>query len=157
MAAAAMLMRQFDLFPLGGEALALGGWRLAAGVSGNFLLGAISTLGVGFYAPCMTMVSLLGMNPVGAFPIMMGSSAFLMPVASLRFVWSRAYLAPVAAGLALGGLAGVPLAAFAVRSLSLTALRWLVIVAVLYAAVLMLRSALARRSGERTAVVADSE
>jgi uncharacterized membrane protein YfcA len=80
-----------------------------------------------------------------------------MPVASLRFVWSRAYLAPVAAGLALGGLVGVPLAAFAVRSLSLAALRWLVIVAVLYAAVLMLRSALARRSGERTAVVADSE
>ena len=154
-AAAAMLMRQFDLFPVGGEALGLDGWRLAVGVTGNFIFGAISTLGIGFYAPCMTMVSLLGMNPVAAFPIMMGSSAFLMPVASMRFVWSRAYFAPVAAGLALGGLAAVPLAAFAVKSLPLTALRWLVIVAVLYAAVLMLRSALASGDQRGVGVTAD--
>ena len=143
-AAAAMLMRQFDLFPLGGVSLQLRGWRLAAGMSGNFLFGAISTLGIGFDAPCMTMVSLLGMNPVAAFPIMMGSSAFLMPVASVRFVWSRAYAVPVAVGLTLGGLLGVPLAAFVVGSLPLTALRWLVIVVVLYAAVLMMRSAKVR-------------
>lgn len=153
-AAVAMLMRQFALFPLGGESLQLRGWRLAAGMSGNFVFGAVSTLGIGFYAPCMTLVSLLGMNPVAAFPIMMGSAAFLMPVASIRFVWSRAYFARAAAGLAIGGLFGVPLAAFVVKSLPLTALRWLVIVIVLYAAVLMLRSALAgalflRASGDQ--------
>ena len=140
-AATAMLMSQFHLFPAGGEALQLDGWRLAVGITGNFLFGAISTLGIGFYAPCMTLVSLLGMNPAAAFPIMMGSGAFLMPVASARFVWSRVYYVPVAIGLAAGGLLGVPLAAFAVKSLPLTTLRWLVIVAVLYAAVLMLRSA----------------
>ena len=44
------------------------------------------TIGIGLYAPCMIMVSLLGMNPIAAFPIMMGSCAFLMPVASLRFI-----------------------------------------------------------------------
>ncbi len=140
-AAIAMLMRQFDLFPLGGESLELRGWRLAAGMTGNFLFAAISTIGIGFYAPCMTMVSLLGMNPIAAFPIMMGSGAFLMPVASARFVWRNAYAVPVAVGLALGGLAAVPIAAFAVGSLPLTALRWLVIVVVVYAAALMLRSA----------------
>jgi uncharacterized membrane protein YfcA len=144
-AAAAFLMRQFDLFPVGGDALSLGGWRLAVGMAGNFAIAAISTLGVGFYAPCMTLVSLLGMNPAAAFPIMMGSGAFLMPLASIRFVWSRAYAAPVAAGLALGGLFGVPLAALVVKSLPLSGLRWLVIVVVLYAAVLMLRSAFAEK------------
>jgi uncharacterized membrane protein YfcA len=138
----AMLMRQLDLFPQGGSGLGLEGWRLAAGVAGNFLFGAISTLGIGFYAPCMTMVSLLGMSPAAAFPIMMGSSAFLMPTASARFIRSGAYLAPVALGLTLGGLAGVPLAAFVVKSMPLTTLRWLVIVVVLYAAVVMLRSAM---------------
>ena len=138
---AAMLMRQFDLFPAGGDSLQLRGWRLALGMAGNLLFGAISTLGIGFYAPCMTMVSLLGMNPAAAFPIMMGSGACLMPAASVRFVWSKAYAVPVAIGLTLGGLLGVPLAAFVVGSLPLTALRWLVIVVVLYAAVLMLRSA----------------
>lgn len=143
-AAIAMLARQFDLFPLGGSSLQLCGWRLAAGIIGNFLFGAISTIGIGFYAPCMTMVSLLGMNPIAAFPIMMGSGAFLMPVASARFVWSKAYAVPVAVGLAVGGLAAVPIAAFVVGSLPLTALRWLVIVVVLCAAVLMLRSARAQ-------------
>ena len=139
-AAAVLLMRQFELFPAGGEALGLTGWKLLAAVAGNIVFGAVSTLGIGFYAPCMTMVSLLGMNPAAAFPIMMGSSAFLMPVASTQFVKRKAYSAPVALGLALGGLAGVPLAAFVVKSLPLGGLRWLVIAVVLYAAVLMLRS-----------------
>ena len=140
-AATAMLMSQLNLFPVGGEALQLSGWRLGLGMAGNFLFAAISTLGIGFYAPCMTLVSLLGMNPVAAFPIMMGSGAFLMPVASARFVWSKVYFVPAAIGLAVGGLLGVPVAAFVVKSLPLTALRWLVIIAVTYAAVLMLRSA----------------
>ena len=39
------------------------------------------TLGIGLYAPCMILVSLLGMDPRAAFPIMMGSCALLMPVA----------------------------------------------------------------------------
>ena len=67
--------------PAGGEALALEGAWLAFAVACNFLLGALMTLGVGLYAPCLILVSLLGMNPIAAFPIMMGSCAFLMPVA----------------------------------------------------------------------------
>lgn len=142
MAAVALTMSQIGLFPSGGSAVGLHGWRLITGIAGNFLFGAISTLGIGFYAPCMTLVSLLGMSPAVAFPIMMGSSAFLMPVASARFAWRKAYFIPVAAGLAAGGLLGVPLAAFVVKSLPLTALRYLVIIVVLYAAVLMIRSSL---------------
>ncbi len=139
-AVVAMLARQLDLFPAGGDALALTGWRMATGMAGIFTISAISTLGIGFYAPCMTLVSLLGMNPAAAFPIMMGSGAFLMPVASARFLLAKSYWAPVAAGLTIGGLAAVPLAAFVVKSLPLTTLRWLVILVVLYAAVLMLKS-----------------
>lgn len=141
LAAVAMFMSQMELFPIGGNSLQLEGWRLPVGMAGNLLFGAVSTLGVGFYAPCMTLVSLLGMNPAAAFPIMMGSSAFLMPVASVRFFQSQAYSGTVAVGLAVGGLLGVPLAAFVVKSLPLFAIRWLVIIVVLYAAILMLRSA----------------
>ena len=53
---------------------------------GNFVLGSLMTLGIGLYAPCMIMVSLLGMHPLAAFPIMMGSCAFLMPIAAVRFL-----------------------------------------------------------------------
>lgn len=136
-----LLMRQFDLFPAGGDALGLTGYKLLFAVFANAVFGAISTLGIGFYAPCMTLVGLLGMNPAAAFPIMMGSAAFLMPVASSRFVLRNAYSPQVALGLTLGGLVGVTAAAFIVKSIPLTALRWLVMVVVLYAAVAMLRSA----------------
>ena len=143
---AVLLMRQFDLFPAGGDALGLTGIKLITAVVLNTIFAAISTLGIGFYAPCMTLVGLLGMNPTAAFPIMMGSSAFLMPVASSRFVLSGAYSQAVALGLAIGGLFGVPLAAFVVKSMPLTAARWLVMIVILYAAVMMLRSAYTEKS-----------
>jgi hypothetical protein len=94
----------------GGEALSLSGTRLILGVTGNFVLGALMTLGVGLYAPCMVLVSILGMNPTAAFPIMMGSCAFLMPVASIQFVRRNAYNLRAAIGLALGGPLAVLLA-----------------------------------------------
>ena len=93
----------------------------------NFVLGALMTLGVGLYAPCLILVSLLGMNPIAAFPIMMGSCAFLMPVAGLRFIAAQRYDARAALGLALGGIPGVLIAAFIVKQLPLLWLRWLVV------------------------------
>jgi len=151
-AAGLFVMTNLGLLPGGGEALSLEGWRFAAGLAGNFVLGALMTLGIGLYAPCMILVSLLGMNPIAAFPIMMGSCAFLMPVGSLRFIEKGSYAPRPALGLALGGIPGVLIAAFIVKSLPVTALRWLVVAVVLYAALAMLRSARAEgRPGEVTA------
>jgi uncharacterized membrane protein YfcA len=97
----------------------------------------------------MVLISLLGMNATTAFPIMMGSCAFLMPVGSLKFIKERAYSLRVALGLALGGIPGVIVAATIVKSLNLTTVRWLVIVVVLYTAVTMLYSAFTSpRTGE---------
>jgi uncharacterized membrane protein YfcA len=129
------------ILPLGGDALGVRGTLLVAAITGNFLLGALMTLGIGLYAPCMILVSLLGMNPTAAFPIMMGSCAFLMPVGSLRFIRERAYSLRNALGLAIGGLPGVLIAAYIVKSLNLNTVRWLVIVVVLYTAITMLLSA----------------
>jgi uncharacterized membrane protein YfcA len=56
-------------------------------------------------------------------------------------------------GLGLGGLPGVLIAALIVKSLPLTAMRWLVVVAVLYAAFNMLRSALERRQAPSAPVL----
>jgi uncharacterized membrane protein YfcA len=119
----------------------LDGIRLALGMAGNFMLGALMTLGIGLYAPCMILVGLLGMNAAAAFPIMMGSCAFLMPVASVRFVQKQAYAIRPALGLAVGGIPGVLCAAFIVTSLDIYYVRWLVVGVVVIAAVMMLRSA----------------
>jgi uncharacterized membrane protein YfcA len=130
-----------QVLPLGGDALGVRGTLLVVAVTGNFLLGALMTLGIGLYAPCMILISLLGMNPTTAFPIMMGSCAFLMPVGSLRFIRERSYSLRSAVGLAIGGVPGVLIAAYIVKSLPLGTVRWLVIVVVLYTAVTMLMSA----------------
>jgi uncharacterized membrane protein YfcA len=140
-AATFMLMKQLSLFPEGSAEIGVHGVRLAIAIGGNFLLGALMTLGIGLYAPCMILVSLLGMSERTAFPIMMGSCAFLMPVGSLRFMRERCYSLPSALGLALGGIPGVLIAAYIVKSLDLSTVRWLVIVVVLYTAATMLLSA----------------
>jgi uncharacterized membrane protein YfcA len=127
--------------PGGGHAIGLTGGRLAVAVAVNFVLGGLMTLGVGLYAPCLILVSLLGMNPLAAFPIMMASSAFVMPIGGVRFIRSERYSARAALGLAIGGVPGVIIAAYVVKSLPIVWLRWLVVIVVLYAAVLMLSSA----------------
>jgi uncharacterized membrane protein YfcA len=152
-AAGLMLMTQLGAVPLGGEAVGLSGARLAVAVGVNFILGALMTLGIGLYAPCMILVSLLGMSPKVAFPIMMGSCAFLMPVGSMRFIRQDAYALRPAVGLAVGGVPGVLLAAFIVKSLPLGAVRWLVIAVVVYTAVTMLRSAWSRPSPASTITI----
>jgi uncharacterized membrane protein YfcA len=141
-AAALMLMTQLNLFPGGGDALGVRGTKLAIGVGVNFVLGALMSLGIGLYAPCMILISLLGMNPTAAFPIMMGSCAFLMPVGSLRFIREQSYSFRAALGLAIGGIPGVLLAAFIVTSLPVYWVRWLVIVVVIYTSVTMLAAGL---------------
>ncbi|HXW16651.1 MAG TPA: sulfite exporter TauE/SafE family protein [Candidatus Acidoferrales bacterium] len=140
-AALLMLASQLNLFPIGSDAEGLTGARLVVGTLGNFILGALMTLGIGLYAPCMILVSLLGMSPKAAFPIMMGSCAFLMPVGSVQFIRTKKYHLSASIGLALGGIPAVFLAAFLVKSLPLSAIRWLVVVVVLYTAGMMLRSA----------------
>jgi uncharacterized membrane protein YfcA len=140
-AAVLMTMTALDRFPGGGEALSLTGGKLALACGINFVLGALMTLGIGAYAPIMIMVSLLGMNPTAAFPIMMGSCAFLMPVGSAQFIRKGKYDLRAAIGLAIGGIPGVLLAAYIVRSLPLVAVRWLVVVVVVYTAVMLLRAA----------------
>ncbi len=146
-AALLFLVSLLGLMPAGGTAEGLAGAKLAFAIGVSFLLGALMMLGVGLYAPCLILVSLLGMSPLVAFPIMMGSCAFLMPVGGARFVASGRYNRRAALGLALGGLPAVLIAAYLVKSLPLDWLRWLVIVVVMYAALSMLWSA---RRGEAT-------
>jgi uncharacterized membrane protein YfcA len=119
--------------PGGGTAMSLVGWKFGLAVGINFVLGALMSVGIGLYAPCM--------HPLAAFPIMMGSCALLQPVASLRFFQSGRFAWGPSLGLVFGGLIGVFIAAYIVKSLPLIALRWLVIVVIAYAAFAMLRSA----------------
>jgi uncharacterized membrane protein YfcA len=144
-AASLTLMTIFNKQAGGGEALALTGTLLAIGIIGNFMLGSLMSLGIGLYGPCLIMISLLGMNPKAAFPIMMGSCAFLMPAGSTRFILKERYNLRAALGLALGGIPAVLIAAYLVKSLDLFYVRWLVVIVVIYTAGMLLRSAWVER------------
>jgi uncharacterized membrane protein YfcA len=140
-AALLFVAKNLHWMPSGGDTLGLYGVTLAVAISVSFILGAIMMVGIGFFAPCMILVSLLGMNPLAAFPIMMGACAFLMPVGGASFIRSGRYDFRTALGLTLGGIPGVLVAAYVVKSLPLIWLRWLVVFVVLYAATLMMASA----------------
>lgn len=140
-AAVFFAMKNLGAFPQGGSAYGLSGWAFGLAVGVNFILGALMCIGIGNYAPSVIMLSLLGMHPLAAFPIMMGSDGILQPVASLNFFRSGRFAQGPALGLVLGGAVGVLVAFFIVKQLPLTAMRWLVIVVVSYAALSMLRSA----------------
>lgn len=140
-AAGLYALTNLGLMPGGGEALGLSGPAFWIAVAAHLVLGALMTFGIGLYAPSLILLSLLGLNPIAAFPIMMGACAFLMPVAGLNFIRSERIDLRVVLGLALGGIPAVLLAAFVVKSLPLEALRWGVVVVVLYAAAVLLWSA----------------
>ncbi|MBO0861883.1 MAG: sulfite exporter TauE/SafE family protein [Chloracidobacterium sp.] len=149
-AAALLLMKIFNKQAEPGFDLGMHGVRLWIGVIGNFVLGALMSLGIGLYGPCLIMISLLGMSPKAAFPIMMGSCAFLMPVGSKQFIRNGSYNLQAALGLALGGIPAVLIAAYIVKELNLYYVMWLVVAVVVYTALSMLRSAMAERQSPLT-------
>jgi len=148
--AAIMLADRLRWLPVGGEAIGLAGWKLAVAVTVSFVFGALQTIGVGFYAPCMATIFALGMHPKTAFPIMMTSTAMLMAAGSARFVKEKAYDPKAAVALTLFGVLGVCLAAYVVKSLPLDAMRWVVLAVVIYTSTMMFRSARARGAGPTT-------
>ncbi len=126
-AAAVFAMSNLGVLPAGGTALGLSGWRFGFAVGANFVFGALMSVGIGIYAPCMIMLALLGVHPLAAFPIMMGSCGLVQPVASLRFFHIRAFcIGAGARTYARRRSPGVLIAAFVVKQLPLVALRWLV-------------------------------
>lgn len=136
-----------NLMPLGGVAIGLTGWKLAFAIAMSFIFGALQTIGIGFYAPCMALVFALGMHPLTAFPIMMTATAMLMVAGGSRFIKENAYDRKTSIALSIAGLIGVVLAAYVVKSLPLNILKWGVCIVVSYTSIWMFRSGLKKEHG----------
>jgi uncharacterized membrane protein YfcA len=149
-------MTNLGVLPHSGTAMGLDGWRFAVAVAMNFVLGALMCIGIGNYAPSMALLAVLGMHPIAAYPIMIGSDGVLIPVAALRFLRSGRFSPQAALGLTLGGVAGALLAFPLVNSLGthLTLMRWAVIGVISFAALSMLRSATQRHEARMGAEAA---
>ena len=123
----------------GNEAVALTGIKLIIGIVGNFILGALMMAGVGLYAPCMAMVYMLGLSPLVAFPIMMGSCAGLMAIGSPEFIKAGNYSRIGSVAITIGGVIGVTIAYTLVKSMPLAVLTWVIIGVVIVTGISMIR------------------
>jgi uncharacterized membrane protein YfcA len=137
-----MIFGLFGWFPVGGSALAFTPRAFALALVVNFMLGALLTLGIGNYGPSLVVFSLLGMDVTAAFPIMMGSGAFVATIAGVRFIGAGRFDRRMAFALTVGGIPGVAAAVWLVKALPLDALRVLVLVVVAYTSFTLLRSGL---------------
>lgn len=140
-----MLSGLLNIMPVGGTSTSLTGVKLIVGLIGNFMLGALMCIGIGNYAPCMALVFALGMSPKVAFPIMMGSCAFLEPVAAIKFIKEGAYHRKASLATNLFGIIGVLIAAYIVKELPLTMLKWVVVIVIVFTSIIMFRSAMKKK------------
>ncbi|MGN1165002.1 MAG: TSUP family transporter [Lachnospiraceae bacterium] len=138
-----MVCKLLGVGPFGivGTATGLTGIKLIIGVIANFVLGALMIVGLGLYAPCMALVLLLGMSADVAFPIMMGSCAFLMPSAGIKFVKEGKYNRATSLVLTITGVIGVLVACFIITSLPLTVLTWIVTAVMVICAIIFFKDA----------------
>lgn len=143
-----IILGQLNLMPSGGNAMALENTKLILGIVGNFILGALMTVGIGLYAPCMAMVALLGMNPQAAFPIMMGACAFIGPIASYKFIKEGAYKRDISVGITLGGVVGSMVALLFVTNIPTYWLKWIVAGVVVYTGATMLKQGMNKKNKE---------
>ena len=142
LAAAFFTLANLKLMPVGGTATGLPPGLMAVTIAAHFVLGILINFGVGNYAPTLAMLSLFGMDPRLAFPIMASAGAFCIAGASFRLVRREAELdLRVVLGMAVGAIPAVLIAAFAVREMPLEWLRWLVVAVVTYAAITLLYAA----------------
>jgi uncharacterized membrane protein YfcA len=140
-------LSNLDLMPAGGTATTLAQPYFLIAVAAHLLFGILMSFGVGNYAPTLAMLSLFGMDPRLAFPIMACAASFAGCTSATRVIRDKRIDLRIAVGLTLGAIPAVLIAAFVVRDLPLTMLRWLVTAVVTYAGVSLLIAA-ARRPDE---------
>lgn len=154
LAACFYTLSNLELMPVGGTANGLPPILTVIVIIANFAFGILVNFGVGNYAPTLAMLSLMGMDPRLSFPIMAGAAGLAGSAASTRYVLARRIDLRIATGIAIGGIPAVLIAAFLVKSMPIEWLRWMVCGIVLYAGIVMLRSALAsRRKGVTDEIV----
>jgi uncharacterized membrane protein YfcA len=127
--------------PAGGTAASLPPLLAVVAIAANFIFGILLSFGFGNYAPTLAMLSLMGMDPRLAFPIMAAGAGFSGIAAGVQCVRKVKLDWRVVLGLTIGAIPSVLIAAFIVKEMDLVTLRWLVVLVVTYAGLTLLYTA----------------
>ena len=139
------ILTNLGAMPAGGSATSLPLTFSIVTIAAHFVFGVLLSFGVGNYAPTLAMLSLMGMDPRLAFPIMAAAAGFAGTTAAARCIRTVNLDLRLVLGLTIGAIPAVLVAAFIVKEMPLTMLRWLVAVVVTYAGITLLVTA-ARRA-----------
>lgn len=120
----------------------LHGWWLILGIVFNFGIGVLMTMGLGNYAPELIFFSLMGVNPAVAFPVMMLDAALIMPTTALNVIKMDRVSWRGFAGVAIGGVLGVIVAAKFFTSMDVDLLNKLIVVVALWTIFGLLRDSM---------------
>lgn len=131
-AAGLILAGKMGVYPAGGEATSLSGFKLALLGGLSLIYGALNNIGIGSYALTMATIYALGLDPSIAFPIMMGACTLSIPVGSIQFVKLDSYSRKITLFSAIFGVIGVLVAAFFVTGLNTNMLQWIVLGVIFY-------------------------
>ena len=134
-------LANLGMMPTGGSANSLPPTLAIVAIAANFAFGILLSFGVGNYAPTLAMLSLMGMDPRLAFPIMAAGAGFSGVAAGVQCVRKVDLDWRVVIGLTIGAIPSVLIAAFIVKEMPLTMLRWLVVIVVTYAGLSLLYTA----------------
>lgn len=127
-----MALRMLASLSLDAGTIGFTGIALVIAVLASLVIGSLTSLGIGNYAPTMAVTYMLGMNTKAVFPIMAASASLILPAAALRFYRSGRFNRRAALGFAIGGIPGVFVAAFLVKDLPLSVVKWIVVGVLLY-------------------------
>ena len=150
-------MTNLQLFPAGGLASSLSLELTVTAIAANFIFGILLNFGIGHYAPNLVMLSLMGLDPKLAFPIMATGGAVTIAGAGTRHVLIGQVDLRIAVGVAIGGVPAVCIAAFVVKDMPLELMRWLVTAVVLYASAVMFHAAWSGHRASREELLAAGE
>lgn len=139
-ASAIIIAGQFQLIPSDGSLTELPTGKLILAAVLMFVYGALNNVGIGSYALTMATVYALGMNPVAAFPIMMGACAVSVPLGASEFVRLDSYNRRLTLIMSLSGVIGVLCAVYLVTSLPTYWIKWVVVTVLVYTAITMFAS-----------------
>lgn len=144
-----LVCHQWQLLPVGGDLIALNGWRLVVGFFAMTVCGALTSVGIGLFAMVQGVLFLLNVSPAVAFPIMTTAGAMQQPLTTLMFLQQKKIPLKKTLLLSLGGCLGVLLVLPVFRYLTASWLHSLLIVILIYNALTIGRAYLRDRSLRR--------
>ncbi|AIT09360.1 hypothetical protein LO80_04840 [Candidatus Francisella endociliophora] len=135
-----LIGKLMHILPIGGDLLALKGWKLWIGFIGMFVSGFLVSFGVGLFALVQTVLFLLGMSPIVAFPIMTTAGAIQQPVTTFAFLLNNTI--PLKKALIVGcfGIIGVFIGFNIITILSTEQLQWLLVIVIGYNTISLIRA-----------------